>query len=82
MLNDLKKYLPVSFAIIVSILVILAFLYVWPGPYRYQYHFHRMGLIRIDKLTGQVGVASGDHYLAVTDINAESISFDTGIRLK
>ena len=37
--------------LLVIILVVLTFLYIWPGVCRYSYY--KNGLTRVDKLTGQ-----------------------------
>jgi hypothetical protein len=54
---------------LVTVLLALIFLFVWPGPLRQEYHLSKdLGIIRIDRINGRVTTLRNGHYARVPNI--------------
>lgn len=50
---------------LVTVLIALIFLFVWPGPFRFDYSYRDEGLVRIDRITGRVTMLEKGNYVPV-----------------
>jgi hypothetical protein len=54
---------------LVTVILALVFLFVWPGPLRYEYRIGKdIGIMRIDRLNGHVSTLFNGHYKRVTNV--------------
>ncbi len=61
---------------LVTVILALVFLFVWPGPFRYQYVRATGGapLIRIDRLGGEPYVWQEGRYVLIQNVDATGVS--------
>ena len=52
---------------LVTVILALIFLFVWPGPLRYEYMWTNR-IVRIDRLTGKVSMLQDGKYVRVIDM--------------
>lgn len=60
------------------VIITLVFLFVWPGSIRYQYSFRDKGLVRIDRLNGNVSTLVDGKYRTVDNIDENGIGLSQG----
>jgi hypothetical protein len=54
---------------LVTVILALVFLFVWPGPLRYEYRVNKeVGVLRIDRLNGHASTLLNGRYAEVSDM--------------
>ncbi len=51
---------------LVTVILALVFLFVWPGPLRYEYNYSEAGVTRIDRLNGNVSRFQNGEYVPLS----------------
>jgi hypothetical protein len=59
----------------VTVLLALIFLFVWPGPFRNQYTIRDEGVVRIDRLSGNVSYWTDGQYIKVRNISKDNVEW-------
>ena len=59
---------------LVTVILALIFLFVWPGPLRYEYSYRNVGLIRIDRINGNVTMLGDGKYVRVLSMNRDMVN--------
>jgi len=60
---------------LVTVILALVFLFYWPGPFRHQYAVRPMGIVKIDRITGEAKLLRNGNYeriLNLTDTKLET----------
>jgi hypothetical protein len=60
---------------LVTVILALVFLFYWPGPFRHQYAVRPMGIVKIDRITGEAKLLRNGKYeriLNITDTKLET----------
>lgn len=63
---------------LVTVLLALIFLFVWPGPLRYEYSYRDIGVTRIDRINGKVSLLQGGKYVAITQLAGKDYTLGQG----
>lgn len=61
---------------LVTVLLALVFLFVWPGPLRYEYSHRPAGLVRVDRINGRTYLLQGGEYVKLSSIAGKDCVLD------
>jgi hypothetical protein len=61
---------------LVTVILALIFVFVWPGPLRYEYSYRDIGVTRIDRLNGRVSLLTSGEYVRLADVTGSDYTLD------
>lgn len=61
---------------LVTVLLALIFLFVWPGPLRYEYSYRDIGVTRIDRINGRVYLLQSGQYERLSQVAGSKYTID------
>jgi len=53
---------------LVTVILALVFLFYWPGPFRHQYTIRPMGIVKIDRITGEAKLLRNGKYEKILNL--------------